>query len=45
MQRTNDFQDCRYAVFDFKFKSERQGAGTTHMDKIIFIQVLVPGKN
>ncbi|VDM28902.1 unnamed protein product [Toxocara canis] len=37
-QRTNGFADCRYAVFDFKFTCNRPGAGTSKMDKIVFIQ-------
>lgn len=38
-ERTNGFTDCRYAVFDFKFSCNRPGAGTSKMDKIVFIQV------
>lgn len=38
-ERTNGFKDCRYAVFDFKFSCNRPGAGTSKMDKIVFIQV------
>ncbi|CAK5018300.1 unnamed protein product [Meloidogyne enterolobii] len=37
--KTDGFQDCRYAVFDFKFQTHRPGAGTSKMDKIVFIQV------
>uniref|UniRef100_A0A914DWP3 ADF-H domain-containing protein n=1 Tax=Acrobeloides nanus TaxID=290746 RepID=A0A914DWP3_9BILA len=36
-ERTNNFSDCRYAVFDFKFTTVRPGAGTSKLDKIIFI--------
>lgn len=39
-ERTNGFKDCRYAVFDFKFSCNRPGAGTSKMDKIVFIQVV-----
>lgn len=38
-ERTDSFRDCRYAVFDFKFSCQRPGAGTSKMDKIVFIQV------
>lgn len=38
-KRTDGFQDCRYAVFDFKFSCQRPGAGISKMDKIVFIQV------
>jgi hypothetical protein len=38
-EKTDGFQDCRYAVFDFKFQTHRPGAGTSKMDKIVFIQV------
>jgi hypothetical protein len=38
-ERTGDYADCRYAVFDFKFTCPRPGAGTSKVDKIIFIQV------
>ncbi|CAJ0571768.1 unnamed protein product, partial [Mesorhabditis spiculigera] len=41
--RTNDFTDCRYAVFDFKFTTSRVGAGVSKMDKIIFIQLCPDG--
>ncbi|KAL7075217.1 hypothetical protein ACQ4LE_005630 [Meloidogyne hapla] len=37
--KTDGFQDCRYAVFDFKFQTHRPGAGTSKMDKIVFIQL------
>lgn len=36
---TEDFTDCRYAVFDFKFTGNRQGAGDSKIDKIIFLQM------
>ena len=36
---TADFTDCRYAVFDFKFTGNRQGAGESKIDKIIFLQM------
>ena len=42
-ERTNGFKDCRYAVFDFKFTCSRVGAGTSKMDKIIFIQLCPDG--
>uniref|UniRef100_F1KT68 Actin-depolymerizing factor 1, isoform a/b n=1 Tax=Ascaris suum TaxID=6253 RepID=F1KT68_ASCSU len=42
-QRTNGFADCRYAVFDFKFTCNRPGAGTSKMDKIVFIQLCPDG--
>jgi hypothetical protein len=38
-ERTEGFNDCRYAVFDFKFMTQRAGAGASKMNKIIFIQV------
>ncbi|TKR72561.1 hypothetical protein L596_019987 [Steinernema carpocapsae] len=41
--RTAGFTDCRYAVFDFKFTCSRPGAGTSKMDKIIFIQLCPDG--
>uniref|UniRef100_A0A7E4UMP7 ADF-H domain-containing protein n=1 Tax=Panagrellus redivivus TaxID=6233 RepID=A0A7E4UMP7_PANRE len=41
--KTDDFADCRYAVFDFKFSCNRPGAGTSKMDKIIFIQLCPDG--
>jgi hypothetical protein len=41
--RTENFQDCRYAVFDFKFSCQRPGAGTSKMDKIVFIQLCPDG--
>uniref|UniRef100_A0A914CZU6 ADF-H domain-containing protein n=1 Tax=Acrobeloides nanus TaxID=290746 RepID=A0A914CZU6_9BILA len=41
--RTDGFQDCRYAVFDFKFTCNRPGAGTSKMDKIVFIQLCPDG--
>jgi hypothetical protein len=37
--RTEGFNDCRYAVFDFKFTTFRAGAGPSKMNKIVFIQV------
>lgn len=40
---TDDFTDCRYAVFDFKFSCHRTGAGDSKMDKIIFIQLCPDG--
>jgi hypothetical protein len=39
LQVTNGFTDCRYAVFDFKFKSDRGAVGAANMDKIVFIQL------
>ncbi|KAK0414303.1 hypothetical protein QR680_007258 [Steinernema hermaphroditum] len=42
-QRTDGFTDCRYAVFDFKFTCTRPGAGTSKMDKIVFIQLCPDG--
>ena len=42
-ERTDGFQDCRYAVFDFKFSCQRPGAGTSKMDKIVFIQLCPDG--
>uniref|UniRef100_A0A915CQA9 ADF-H domain-containing protein n=1 Tax=Ditylenchus dipsaci TaxID=166011 RepID=A0A915CQA9_9BILA len=42
-ERTDGFQDCRYAVFDFKFSCHRPGAGTSKMDKIVFIQLCPDG--
>ncbi|VDK18803.1 unnamed protein product [Anisakis simplex] len=42
-ERTNGFADCRYAVFDFKFTCNRPGAGTSKMDKIVFIQLCPDG--
>lgn len=36
---TKGFSDCRYAVFDFKFTGFRDGAGSSPMDKIIFMQM------
>ena len=41
--RTEGFTDCRYAVFDFKFTCNRPGAGTSKMDKIVFIQLCPDG--
>ncbi|CAP26862.2 Protein CBR-UNC-60 [Caenorhabditis briggsae] len=41
--RTNGLTDCRYAVFDFKFTCSRVGAGTSKMDKIIFLQICPDG--
>ncbi|VDN26007.1 unnamed protein product [Gongylonema pulchrum] len=38
-ERTDNFMDCRYAVFDFKFTCSRVGAGTSKMDKIVFLQM------
>jgi hypothetical protein len=43
-ERTGNYTDCRYAVFDFKFTCPRPGAGTSKVDKIIFIQVWVYGE-
>ena len=40
---TEDFTDCRYAVFDFKFSNKISGVGTSKMDKIIFIQLCPDG--
>ncbi|CAL2043372.1 unnamed protein product [Caenorhabditis brenneri] len=42
-ERTNDLSDCRYAVFDFKFTCSRVGAGTSKMDKIVFLQICPDG--
>jgi hypothetical protein len=42
-ERTDSFSDCRYAVFDFKFTCARPGAGTSKMDKIVFIQLCPDG--
>ncbi|KAK0409292.1 hypothetical protein QR680_004458 [Steinernema hermaphroditum] len=42
-ERTEGFNDCRYAVFDFKFTCSRPGAGTSKMDKIVFIQLCPDG--
>jgi len=42
-ERTGDYADCRYAVFDFKFTCPRPGAGTSKVDKIIFIQLCPDG--
>jgi len=42
-ERTDGFSDCRYAVFDFKFTNQRPGAGTSKMDKIVFIQLCPDG--
>uniref|UniRef100_A0AC34RMB6 ADF-H domain-containing protein n=1 Tax=Panagrolaimus sp. JU765 TaxID=591449 RepID=A0AC34RMB6_9BILA len=42
-ERTEGFTDCRYAVFDFKFTCNRPGAGTSKMDKIVFIQLCPDG--
>lgn len=41
--KTENFVDCRYAVFDFKFQTHRPGAGTSKMDKIVFIQLCPDG--
>ncbi|EFO87754.1 CRE-UNC-60 protein [Caenorhabditis remanei] len=41
--RTENLTDCRYAVFDFKFTCSRVGAGTSKMDKIIFLQICPDG--
>ncbi|CAI2353052.1 unnamed protein product [Caenorhabditis sp. 36 PRJEB53466] len=41
--RTDNLTDCRYAVFDFKFTCSRVGAGTSKMDKIIFLQICPDG--
>lgn len=40
---TSDFKDCRYAVFDFKFTGNREGAGQSKMDKIVFLQLCPDG--
>jgi hypothetical protein len=40
---TDNFKDCRYAVFDFKFTGSREGAGVSKMDKIVFLQVCPDG--
>ncbi|KRY01034.1 Actin-depolymerizing factor 2, isoform c, partial [Trichinella pseudospiralis] len=40
-QLTDNFNDCRYAVFDFKFTGSREGAGVSKMSKIVFLQVIV----
>uniref|UniRef100_A0A0K0CZS1 ADF-H domain-containing protein n=1 Tax=Angiostrongylus cantonensis TaxID=6313 RepID=A0A0K0CZS1_ANGCA len=42
-KRTDGFTDCRYAVFDFKFTCSRVGAGTSKMDKIVFLQLCPDG--
>ncbi|VIO97641.1 Uncharacterized protein BM_BM2656 [Brugia malayi] len=42
-ERTDNFKDCRYAVFDFKFTCSRVGAGTSKMDKIVFLQICPDG--
>lgn len=42
-ERTGGFKDCRYAVFDFKFTCSRVGAGTSKMDKIVFVQLCPDG--
>ncbi|MFH4979290.1 hypothetical protein AB6A40_005999 [Gnathostoma spinigerum] len=42
-QRTDDFKDCRYAVFDFKFMCNRPGAGASKMGKIVFFQLCPDG--
>jgi len=36
---TDNFNDCRYAVFDFKCSRQRQGAGMSKMDKSLFFQI------
>uniref|UniRef100_A0A8R1I9Z5 ADF-H domain-containing protein n=1 Tax=Caenorhabditis japonica TaxID=281687 RepID=A0A8R1I9Z5_CAEJA len=41
--RTDNLTDCLYAVFDFKFTCSRVGAGTSKMDKIIFLQICPDG--
>lgn len=40
---TDGFKDCRYACFDFKFTGSREGAGSSKMDKIIFLQICPDG--
>jgi hypothetical protein len=40
---TDNFKDCRYAVFDFKFTGSREGAGASKMDKIVFLQICPDG--
>ncbi|KAI6190389.1 Actin-depolymerizing factor 1, isoforms a/b [Aphelenchoides bicaudatus] len=42
-ERTGDYSDCRYAVFDFKFTCVRPGAGNSKVDKIIFFQLCPDG--
>ncbi|MFH4978333.1 hypothetical protein AB6A40_005042 [Gnathostoma spinigerum] len=42
-ERTKGFKDCRYAVFDFKFTCARVGAGSSKVDKIIFLQICPDG--
>ncbi|KRZ69154.1 Actin-depolymerizing factor 2, isoform c, partial [Trichinella papuae] len=42
-QLTDNFNDCRYAVFDFKFTGSREGAGVSKMSKIVFLQVCPDG--
>uniref|UniRef100_A0A1I7TSW0 ADF-H domain-containing protein n=1 Tax=Caenorhabditis tropicalis TaxID=1561998 RepID=A0A1I7TSW0_9PELO len=42
-ERTGGLTDCRYAVFDFKFTCSRVGAGTSKMDKIVFLQICPDG--
>ncbi|CAD5215481.1 unnamed protein product [Bursaphelenchus xylophilus] len=42
-ERTENYEDCRYAVFDFKFTCPRPGAGISKVDKIIFIQLCPDG--
>ncbi|MCP9259832.1 Protein CBR-UNC-60 [Dirofilaria immitis] len=44
-ERTDNFKDCRYAVFDFKFTCSRVGAGTSKMDKIVFLQICPDGSS
>jgi hypothetical protein len=41
LQMTDNFADCRYAVFDFKFTAHREGAGASKMDKLVFMQLYV----
>jgi len=40
---TDNFKDCRYAVFDFKFTGSREGAGASKIDKIVFLQICPDG--
>jgi len=42
-RRTDGLADCRYAVFDFKFKTSRVGAGETKTEKIVFLQLCPDG--
>ena len=43
---TENFVDCRYAAFDFKFNGQRPvGGALSKMDKIVFVQVGKAGLN